>query len=362
MKSIRIAVVGAGENTRTKHIPLFRKIQGVEISGLVNRSRASSQKAAAELGVPKIYDSWEQAVADPDIDAVLVGTWPYLHAPVSIAALKAGKHVLTEARMAMNLAEAAEMLETSRQFPNLVAQIVPSPYTLAFDETITDLLEAKTVGKILTVDFFHNGSGDFPNPELPFTWRMDTEKSGLNIMSVGIWYEALLRWLGHFQSVAAKIHIHTPQRKDPDSGKLRDILIPDQVDVLAAMENEFPLRFHVSSVKGFPEKKAGVWIYGTEGTLHLDLDQGKLFLGKKGDVKPAEVGIPQNKRGAWRVEEEFVNAIRGLEKVKRTSFEDGVKYMEFTEAIWVSAKENRTVTRPVFPVIVVPERLPRSLR
>lgn len=347
MNPIRISVVGAGENTRTKHIPLFRKIPGVEIAGLVNRSPDSSQNTAATLGVPRTYPDWQTAVSDPGTQAVLIGTWPSLHAPVSIAALKAGKHVLTEARMAMNFAESRAMLETSRRFPHLVAQIVPSPYTLAYDETIDALLRSESLGKILTADFFHNGPGEFVDPDLPFTWRMDMEKSGLNVMTLGIWYEALLRSLGHARNVTAKMRTHTTARRDPETGALREIRIPDQVEVLAEMENDVLLRFHVSSIKGLPEKKAGLWIYGTKGTLHLDLDQGKLFLGKKGDAKLSEVDIPPDKKGGWRVEEEFINAIRGVEKVKRTSFEDGVRYMEFTEAVWRSEKESRTVTLPL---------------
>ena len=49
-------------------------------------------------------------MADPDIDAIVIGTWPYLHCPITLAALEAGKHVLTEARMSMNAAEAHRML------------------------------------------------------------------------------------------------------------------------------------------------------------------------------------------------------------------------------------------------------------
>jgi hypothetical protein len=67
---------------------------------------------------------------------------PYMHAPLSIAALEAGKHVLCEARMAMNASEARAMLATARRHPTLVAQLVPSPITLAFDATIQDILRS----------------------------------------------------------------------------------------------------------------------------------------------------------------------------------------------------------------------------
>jgi predicted dehydrogenase len=53
--------------------------------------------------------------------------------------------------------------------------------------------------------------------------------------------------------------------------------------------------------------------------------------------------VPASKRIGWRVEEEFVNAIRGQEKITRTNFEDGVRYMEFTDAVTRSAAESRAV-------------------
>ncbi|MBI3463364.1 MAG: Gfo/Idh/MocA family oxidoreductase, partial [Planctomycetes bacterium] len=97
---IRIGIVGAGNNTRLRHIPGFRALEGVEIAGVVNRSPESTRRAADEHGIPRTYRNWQELIADPQIDAVCIGTWPYLHCPITLAALEAGKHVLTEARMA----------------------------------------------------------------------------------------------------------------------------------------------------------------------------------------------------------------------------------------------------------------------
>src|SRR3546814_2670726 len=82
-----------------------------------------------------------------DVDAVCIGTWPYMHAPITIAALDAGKHVLCEARMAMDSLEAKAMLAASRRNPSRVAQIVPAPHTLAFDRTIVDTIAAGDIGE-----------------------------------------------------------------------------------------------------------------------------------------------------------------------------------------------------------------------
>ena len=75
------------------------------------------------------------------------------------------------------------------------------------------------------------------------------------------------------------------------------------------------------------------WIFGSDGTLRLEADAKRLSGGRRGDKALAEIPIPAERRIGWRVEEEFVNAIRGREKVARTTFEDGVRYMEFTDAV-----------------------------
>src|SRR5262245_7397387 len=114
---LRIGIIGCGANTRKRHIPGFLALDQVELAGVVNRTPESSRKSAAEFGIAKTYNTWQDLIADDQVDAVLIGTWPYLHAPAAIAALQAGKHVLTEARMAMNAAEARAMLQASQQRP-----------------------------------------------------------------------------------------------------------------------------------------------------------------------------------------------------------------------------------------------------
>ena len=73
----------------------------------------------------------------------------------------------------------------------------------------------------------------------------------------------------------------------------------------------------------------------------------QLFGGRRGDSALMEIPVPVQKQQSWRVEEEFVNAIRGLEPVQLTTFEDGVAYMEFTEAVTRSARTGRAVHLPL---------------
>ena len=148
---IRIGLIGAGANTRLRHIPGFREQRDVEIVAVANRSRESGERIAGEYEIPKVYDNWVDLLDDDSIDAVCVGTWPYMHRSLVLASLFAGKHVLTEARMAMNADEAHEMLDASRLHPDLVTQIVPAPQTLEVDNTVIEHVGNGSLGDILAV-------------------------------------------------------------------------------------------------------------------------------------------------------------------------------------------------------------------
>ncbi len=100
MNTIRVGFVGLGGICRSRHVPGLRRLDGVDIVAVANRTRESSERAAAQFGIPEVCDSWQQIVERDDIDAVFIGTWPYLHKDVSIAALNSGKHVFCQARMA----------------------------------------------------------------------------------------------------------------------------------------------------------------------------------------------------------------------------------------------------------------------
>src|SRR5438105_138802 len=144
---LRIGLIGAGANTRTRHIPGLQALADVALVAVCNRRPESTEAVAREFQVPRRYAHWEEVIADRDVDAVVIGTWPYLHCPITLAALKAGKHVLTEARMSMNAAEAQRMLQAAREQPHLVAQIVPSPYGLKGLEVMRALIAGGFLGE-----------------------------------------------------------------------------------------------------------------------------------------------------------------------------------------------------------------------
>ena len=339
--TIRVGVIGAGGNTTSRHIPGLQAIEGVEIVGVCNRSQESSQRVADQFGIPKTYGGWQEAIADTDTNAIVIGTWPYMHCRATIAALEADKHVMCEARMAMNAREAHKMREVSRQKTHLIAQIVPSPMTLRVDKTIQRLIADGYIGDVLAVEA--RAGGAFLDSEAPLQWRQDFDLSGLNIMSMGIWYEALIRWVGEATSIMAMGKTFIKMRPDAD-GVMRSVRIPEHIDVVGDLECGAQLHIQVSNVAGLagaPE----VYVFGSNGTLRFS--GNRLYGGQKDHTELTEIDIPDSEAGEWRVEEEFVNAIRGEEVITHTDFETGVKYMEFTEAVTLSMQSGKAITLPL---------------
>lgn len=338
---IRVGIVGAGDNTVKRHIPGLQAIEGVDIIGVCNRTRESSERVAQECNIPHVYDAWTDLVFDERIDAVVIGTWPYMHCPVTLAALDADKHVMTEARMACSAAEARAMFEAARTRPHLVAQVVPAPFTLHLDATVRRLIAEGYLGDLLAVEV--RAGGSFLDRGSPMHWRQDFDLSGFNMMTLGIWYETVLRWAGEATRVAAMGKTFVTMRKDIQ-GLPRAVRIPDHLDVIAEMACGAQAHFQISSATGLVQPQE-VFLCGSEATLRFA--DGILYGGSRKDAQLAEIAIPAGEVGGWRVEEEFIHAIRGIEPIRFTTFADGVKYMEFTEGAARSMANGMTVALPL---------------
>ena len=345
-QTIRIGIVGAGGNTRKRHVPGFRAVEGVDIVGVINRSPESTAHAAEEFDIPKTYSDWQSLIEDPDIDAVMIGTWPNMHCEVTCAALEAGKHVLTEARMARTSAEAHQMLKTSQAHPNLVAQIVPSPFGLVQHDFVVDLIADGFLGDLRELVVL--GSNDlFRDLNQSLHWRQQQEISGLNILAMGILHEATARWVPHPTQVFAQTNIFQPERPASTVTKATSVDVPDSVQIVTQLENGGRGLYHLSGIALFGPGMQ-IHLYGSEGTIkYVSGETERLLIGSAGDKELREAKIPTEKKGGWRVEAEFIGAIRGEETVRFTDFPSGVRYMEFTEAVTRSADSNQPVALPL---------------
>jgi predicted dehydrogenase len=173
-------------------------------------------------------------------------------------------------------------------------------------------------------------------------WRQDFDLSGFNVMTLGIWYETVMRWIGEATRVMAKGRTFVKMRSD-EQGHPKAARVPEHLDVIADMACGAQMHLQISRAMGFSDPPSAT-LYGSEGTLRFS--QGRLQGGRRGDAGLQEIPTKPENEG-WRVEEEFINAIRGRETLTRTSFEDGVKYMEFTEAVYRSMTEGREILLPL---------------
>jgi predicted dehydrogenase len=334
---IRIGIVGAGRIVAAEHVPRFRTIDAVKLVGVANRSEDSSRRAAETLGLERAYPSWEALLADPTIDAVLVGAWPILHAPVAIAALEAGKHVLTEARMAATARDARVMLDAARARPDRVAMVVPATFSSWADGTIIRLLRDGAIGRVRHVQVAWDASGP---GDLGDFWRWQRSISGENVMALGILAEAMTRWLGQPEAVTAVTRFGPAERPGPDGPIAADV--PEHVlavvdypeDVTAAVE---------MSARTNRVASDHVTFHGETGSLAVDLGAQRIELVSPGGAREP-VTIRDEDRAGWTAEADFISAIRGGSPGTLTDFATGLGYMAFLEAVHRSAASGcRTV-------------------
>lgn len=345
-QSVRLGVVGAGANTRARHLPGFAAIEGVEVVAVANRTAESSKQVAEEFGIPQALDNWQQVVESDEIDAVMIGTWPNLHCEVTCAALEAGKHVLCEARMARNLSEARQMKAAADAHSDLVAQIVPSPFGLKVGPFVKEMVEEGYLGTLREVVVL-GVTDTFWDYSRPIHWRQQKEISGLNILSLGILHETLLRWVPGPVRVMAQTAILEPKRPDLEAGHYVDVSVPDHVHVMTQLESGVRGLYHFSGVSILGPRQQ-IQLYGSRGTIKVEFEpEERVLLGRHSDQELKPIDVPDELTGKWQVEEDFIAAIRGERPVTLTDFDSGVAYMEFTEAVNRSAAAGSAVTLPI---------------
>ena len=340
---IRVGLIGAGANARAVHIPGFQRIPECQIAAVANRSMESSRRVTDEFNIPRAYAGWRDLLDDDSIDAVCIGTWPYMHRTLTVAALESGKHVLCQARMANTAQEARDMLDASLRHPELISQLVPTSQTYRIDNVLKRMINDGFLGEILSVEL-QRLQTRFPTVDGDLDWRHDVAFSGYNTLNIGASYEAMMRWLGRSNHVMAMSKVHVPYRRN-GSGDLTSVGVADHVDILFELAGGAQVHMRASETTGLSTGNH-TWIYGSEGTIHVDRRQN-VFAGRRGDSELAQVPNPREAQAYYRVEEEFINAIRGIERITMAPFETGVHYMEWTEAVYRSSQTGQALYLPL---------------
>ncbi len=344
---LKIGFVGAGGIVRDRHVPGLRNAENVEFYGVVNRSQESSMKAAEEFGIERTYDDWEQLIADPQIDIVWIGAHPYMHRIVTEAALAAGKHVFTQARMALNYADARAMYDAAAQHPNQTTMISPPPHFMPGDRMVRRMIAEGYIGEPRNI-VVQSYNAAYLDPSTPRHWRQEWEISGYNALDLGMMIEVTNRWLGPMKRVTALERTFTTNRPDGQGGTAT-VERPDTLSVVAELENGALATITCSGVAALADKANGFQLYGTEGTIHYLAEGGfnTVLAGKVGEKTLQEMPISAEERREWTAEVDFINAIREGRRTVEPSFSDGLRYMETTEAIFRSIEQGKTIELPL---------------
>lgn len=114
-RQLQWGVLGTSTIAKNAVIPAIQQSERGEVLAIASRSKEKARTLAEELGIARSYGSYEELIADPDIEAVYIPLPNHMHKEWTIKAAQAGKHVLCEKPAALNADESAEMIEVCHQ-------------------------------------------------------------------------------------------------------------------------------------------------------------------------------------------------------------------------------------------------------
>ncbi|MBM3314284.1 Gfo/Idh/MocA family oxidoreductase [candidate division WOR-3 bacterium] len=173
-KVIRVAVVGTGAQAQVAHIPALKASRSVKLAAFCDTDVRKVNQLCQLHGVEKRYVEFDDLKEDPDIDAVVVATPNYLHAPMAVAAMEYGKDVLCELPLGLNAEEARLMVETARRerrrlMPCLCTRLRPDV------QSVKRFIAGRELGKL-----YYCKTGWLQGREAwsATGWRRQTERAG----------------------------------------------------------------------------------------------------------------------------------------------------------------------------------------
>jgi predicted dehydrogenase len=337
-KKLRIGIVGAGGIVRQRHLPGLQALPNVQVVTVCNSRPETARQIAKEFHIPEVMTDWAEMLDRRDLDIIWIGTPPVLHAPITISALEAGKHVFCQARMAMNLREGREMLVAAQARPQLVTMLCPPPHGMKGGKFFQKLLHDGYAGELYHFRLIADRD-TFADALAPAHWRQRTELSGINMLTVGIYAEVLEKWIGVPRRIHAQAKVSVPKRE----GYV--VHIPDVVHVFGQWPNGLAGTLEWSGVAQFPPDET-LTLHGRDGTLVYNFTKDEIFGARRGDKELRSLSIPPELLTEWIVEKDFIDAVvHGGHP--EPSFETGVQYLEFTEAVQLSARGGHPVELPL---------------
>ncbi|MBI2843791.1 MAG: Gfo/Idh/MocA family oxidoreductase [Armatimonadetes bacterium] len=336
---LRIGIVGGGVigDAHASAISSLKDQKLVAIAEPIERLRDG---LAGKYSVPRAYSRWEELVEDNDVDVVYVGVPNDLHAPIAIAAMETGKHVVCEKPLARTVAEGKSMVDkclaTGRKlFIALNHRFVPS------NQRVKQMLDNEAIGRPFLARSAFIGN-EFARMDDPSNWKGTKEKSGGGVViDNGTHMIDLLRWwFGDIASVSARcgrLGI-TAVNKEEDTAA---ISLEFRNGALAELSLTFAAR-HSAWPQGYIGAAIRTEIYGVDGSIKVGNDGPALqFVSGSSELVSLEqneisTGMPAS------LQEHFADCIRG-DAQPIVTVEDGLAALEIVEAAYRSAREGRCV-------------------
>jgi predicted dehydrogenase len=215
MKKLGMGLVGPGF-IAAHHCDAVRRLGDVEIVGIAGSSLDSAKKRARELGAERAYANYQELLADPAVQVVHNTTPNYLHKEISLAALRAGKHVISDKPLAGNAQESRELFEAAREAG--VANVVTFNYR---GHALVQQARAMIAKDKLGAPVFIHGRylQDWLTDERTYSWRLDPKRGGASsaLGDIGShWCDLAEHVTGaRIVSVLADLHTAVPTRQAP---------------------------------------------------------------------------------------------------------------------------------------------------
>jgi predicted dehydrogenase len=343
LMSIRLAIIGCGKITQRLALPQLAACPDASIGALVDVNRGAAAAVAKTFGIDRrlIWTDWRRMLRQADVDAVAVCLPNDLHAEVTVAALKAGKHVLVEKPMALTLAEADRMIAASRTH----RRVLMVEQTLRFEpahEVAYALLRRGAIGPITQV----RGRLGHAGPEYwsrTSSWFTQSARAGGGaLMDVGIHILDLLRWLSGKEVARICCQVNTLRKRTR---------VEDNASALLEWTDGALGSFEVSWTTR-PYAVTTEW-YGARGTLRTRLGAAHPVTVEWGQAsgaprtasaRDAAPAVPARSRrgGAYA---EFLRCIR-TGRHPLIDGPEGRHSLEVILAAYASARTGRWVTLP----------------
>lgn len=351
---MKVGIIGASF-AKAAYLPALRHVEGAEVVAISSARLSSAQSAAAAFGVPHAYDDWRHMLNSHHLDLVCIATPTVTHAPMTLAALEAGAHVLCEKPTAMNAGEAKEMLDAAQA----LGRVHMIDHELRFNPNrrkVKALVESGAIGTVqyAVVSNIVSAYGD-PAARAKGDWWSLASQGGGRLGANGSHQVDLMRWwFGEVQAVDGLVRTMVPNRLDKTTGEPWVADADDFTTFSLEMANGPLIQIIISAVARHTLDNT-TQIFGTEGTILLHNTGEKLLLARAGeDFKEVQVEDPNAKLpgvnpGIWNVSvvglmRELAAAIREKRQPREgATFWDGWRNQLVLDAVVQSSRERRWV-------------------